>query len=83
MLTKLPSGRYIDIEEIVLIAPSEVKGLTGQLPIAVAMHGGAGIKLQGKDAKALFEALQHHGLLLTTTSSEEVSAPEDSTNGSH
>ena len=67
MLTKLPSGRYIDLEEIVLIAPSEVKGITGQLPISVAMHGGAGVRLQGKDAKALFEALQRQGLVVLAT----------------
>jgi len=71
MLWKLPSGKYINPKTIALIAEKKVKGLTGQLPIAIATVGGAGITLQGKDAKALLAQLEHEGLIL------EICAPKE------
>ena len=64
MLWKLPSGNYINPKTLACIAVKKVKGLTGQLPIEVATTGGAGLTLQGKDAKALLTQLEHEGLVL-------------------
>ena len=72
MLWKLPSGKYINPETIACIAEKKVKGLAGQFPIAVATVGGAGLTLQGKDAKALLTQLEHEGLILDISTPEEL-----------
>lgn len=71
ILWKLPSGKYINPETIALIAEKKVKGLTGQFPIAIATVGGAGITLQGKDARALFAQLEHEGMVLDISTPKE------------
>lgn len=62
-LYRLPSGNYINLDDIAYIEQRPIKGLSGQLPILVVTSGGAGLKLGGKDALALLAHLACEGRL--------------------